>query len=157
MVSCCFDVLFLFEGKRDRYDYSGGDGRFGERAGMFDGLAGRFVQRGITTGFFQVQFLDIPVFHDDEFTDCRTGYFHSSGFFRVNRMLSDMSDDIAVWTGQDFLYSGSFPCLYTDMAEIFFFEIVQHVNEPLQGDILIGADQNNVFPVSARQVNGEFI
>ena len=43
------------------------------------------------------------------------------------------------------------------MAEIFFFEIVQHVNEPLQGDILIGADQNIVFPVSAGQMNGEFI
>ena len=66
---------------------------------MFDGLAGRFVQRGITTGFFQVQFLDIPVFHDDEFTDCRTGYSHSSGFFRVNQMLSDVSDDITVMVG----------------------------------------------------------
>lgn len=77
---------------------------------MFDGLAGRFVQRGVTTGFFQVQFLDIPVFHDDEFTDCRTGYSHSSGFFRVNQMLSDMSDDITVMVGYvilDRVFSGT--------------------------------------------------
>ena len=46
-----------------------------------------------------MQFLDIPVFHDGEFTDCRTGYSHSSGFFRVNQMLSDVSDDITVMVG----------------------------------------------------------